>query len=89
MAWFLELIFDHFFECFFWRFWVGSGTHFGVVLELKIDKKRIKKCVDFSMDFLMDFGTVFDMILGSFLDEKSIKNQWKSDVFFNCFLVDF
>ena len=53
---------------------MGSGTHFGVVLELKINKKRIKKCVDFSMDFLMDFGTVFNMILGSFFDEKSIKN---------------
>ena len=54
---------------------MGSGTHFGVVLELKTDKKQIKKCSDFMMDFLMDFGTVFDMILGGFLDEKSIKNQ--------------
>ena len=54
---------------------MGSGTHFGVVLELEIDKKRIKKCFDFSMDFLMDFGMVFDMVLEGFLDEKSIKNQ--------------
>ena len=52
---------------------MGSGTHFGVVLELKIDKKRIKKCVDFSMDFLMDFGTVFNMILGGFLMNKQSK----------------
>ena len=50
---------------------MGSGTHFGVVLELKIDKKRIKKCVDFSIEFLMDFGTVFDVILGGFM----VKNQ--------------
>ena len=68
---------------------MGSGTHFGAVLELKIDKKLIKKCVDFSMDFLMDFRMVFDMILGGFLDEQSIKNQLEFDVFFHCFVSRF